>query len=117
LSNIYYDPEAYGLTPIAEIDYSSGSYEFDIRVVWKDRSGVLWTARDSGCSCPTPFEDHNLSTIDRVDTSALREEIHAQLSEDYGVYITPEEAHSFLRIVQVNHQTRIMRPPIIRRPK
>jgi hypothetical protein len=46
-----------GLSLVDYIDYSSGSYEFDYRAVWKDKEGRLWTARDSGCSCPSPFED------------------------------------------------------------
>ena len=48
--NIYYSPEKFGLTQIASIDYSTGSYEFDDRIVWQDASGKLWTDRDSGCS-------------------------------------------------------------------
>jgi len=62
--NVYYNPDSYGLRPVAEIGFSSGSYEFDLRVVWADAEGRLWTARDSGCSCPTPFD--NVGELDRV---------------------------------------------------
>ena len=61
-ANIYYSPEAYGLTVVADIDKSSGCYEFDTFVVWKDASGRYYWAEDSGCSCPAPFEWVNLST-------------------------------------------------------
>ena len=58
--NPYYDCEKCGLDLVGEIDYSSGSYEFDTRVVWKrKKDGRLLTARDAGCSCPTPFESHD----------------------------------------------------------
>ena len=74
-SNIYYSPEEFGLTPFAEFEYSDGCYQFDTRVVWKDKQGVLWTARDSGCSCPTPFEDYHLGNIDRlINTDEIRNE-------------------------------------------
>jgi len=48
--NIYYNPEKFGLKVVAEIDYSSGCYQFDLRIVWEDNNGNLLTARDSGCS-------------------------------------------------------------------
>ena len=73
--NIYYSPEKYGLSAFAEFEYSDGCYQFDTRVVWKDKQGQLWTARDSGCSCPTPFEGYNLSNIDMLmNTDMIREE-------------------------------------------
>jgi hypothetical protein len=63
-SNVYYNAGRHGLEPVAELDYSDGCYQFDLRVVWKDAEGRLWTARDSGCSCPSPFED--TTELDRV---------------------------------------------------
>jgi hypothetical protein len=47
-ANVYYDPAKFGLTPIGEIDFSSGSYEFDILAVWRDHSGAFRWGRDSG---------------------------------------------------------------------
>ena len=74
-ANIYYAPEKFGLTPFAEFEYSDGCYQFDTRVVWKDEQGLLWTAHDSGCSCPTPFEDYHLGNIDRlINTDTIRAE-------------------------------------------
>ena len=58
MSDVYYSPEKHGLKPVFETDYSSESYEFDLRVIWlHEESGRYYTARDSGCSCPCPFED------------------------------------------------------------
>lgn len=67
--NIYYDPKAFGLSTFGEIEYSSGCYEFDTLVIWEDERGGLWWARDSGCSCPTPFEDENRDTIQPIRTA------------------------------------------------
>lgn len=78
MSNVYYNPEDFGLTTIGEVEYSSGCYEFDLIVLWKRSDGVFVTARDSGCSCPSPFEDHNLTTLEPVHTLAeLRERLRA----------------------------------------
>ncbi len=66
--NIYSDPEKFGLTTIGEIDWSDGCYNFDYTVVWKRESdGKFVYAEDSGCSCPSPFEDAGIS-----DLTALR---------------------------------------------
>jgi hypothetical protein len=57
--NPYYNPEALGLETVAELEFSDMSYQFDTLVVWKHKdSGKFYTARDSGCSCPTPFEEY-----------------------------------------------------------
>lgn len=56
---LYYNPEKWGLEQVAMLDYSTGSYEFDYRVVWRSlRTGKYYTARDRGCSCPVPFENY-----------------------------------------------------------
>ena len=56
--NIYYRPEAHGLTIIAEANDPNACYSFNDFVVWKDEGGNLFYASDCGCSCPTPFEDY-----------------------------------------------------------
>lgn len=59
MSYIYYDPEDYGLETVAEYSFYEPDYDFDLCVVWRDKSnGSLWGATDTGCSCPVPFEDH-----------------------------------------------------------
>lgn len=72
MSNIYYDPEKFGLRTIGEVEFSSGSYEFDTTVVWQDvETGALYVGDDSGCSCPCPFEGmgrDNLHPIDGLQT-------------------------------------------------
>ena len=96
MSNIYYDAKDFGLEVVAEIEYSDGCYQFDTRVVWKEINGSkLYTMRDSGCSCPTPFEDYNLSNIDVLDFEALRREVNGELAGSYK-NISPETAQEFL---------------------
>ena len=55
MSNIYYDPEDYGLKVFTSVE-DEADYEFDMFVVWVDEAGALFYAEDSGCSCPEPFQ-------------------------------------------------------------
>lgn len=66
MNNVKYTPEAFGLQQIAELDVA-GSYEYDEVIVWRRLSdGTLWGAHDSGCSCPTPFAEHTLETLQPI---------------------------------------------------
>jgi hypothetical protein len=100
--NIYYSPEHFELEPVAEIDYSDGDYCFDLRVVWAHRpSGRLLTARDSGCSCPSPFEDYStIDSLDRLDVDELVRESR----RDGGANCTAAEVADFLRVVRRAHR-------------
>lgn len=55
--NPYYDPEKFDLAIVHEIDDPNASYEYETMVLWRHADGRLFYATDSGCSCPTPFED------------------------------------------------------------
>ena len=72
MSEIYSSPEKYGLRTIGEVEWSDGCYQFDLTVIWQDTTtGVVYYADDSGCSCPSPFEDtgrDDLTVIDRPQT-------------------------------------------------
>jgi hypothetical protein len=73
--NAYYYPEALGLTIVAVLEYSDENYCYDTCVVWQ-KDGALYMARDSGCSCPTPFEDYtSVESLERVDIGALESEV------------------------------------------
>ena len=47
-------------------------------VVWKHKDGRVFWAHDSGCSCPSPFEDYNnlsdLTELTEGGLKALKEE-------------------------------------------
>jgi len=65
--NPYYHPEKCGLEKVAELEHSSGSFEFDTQVVWRHLdSGKLYWAEDSGCSCPIPFEGTELEHMEEI---------------------------------------------------
>lgn len=56
--NPYYHPENCDVELLITIDEPNMSYEFNTTIIVKDNpTGVLYVTSDSGCSCPTPFED------------------------------------------------------------
>lgn len=66
-SDLYYQPHEFGLTPVGTIDWTDDSYSFDMTAVWYDaHNRKLYWASDSGCSCPSPFED--FTTLDTAST-------------------------------------------------
>lgn len=57
--NPYYNPDLCGLEIFDSID-TAGSYEFDMFVIWKKLDDeTLWWDADSGCSCPSPFDNYD----------------------------------------------------------
>jgi hypothetical protein len=56
--DVYYQPEIFGLKRVGEVEWSDGSYQFDLSVVWQDECGNLLYGEDSGCSCPGIFEEY-----------------------------------------------------------
>lgn len=76
MENIYYSPEKHDLEVFDEVE-TAGSYEFDTTVIWDDKDGNLYWAHDSGCSCPTPFE--NFSTV--ADLNVLNKDTFYNFDE------------------------------------
>lgn len=64
--NIYYDPEAFGLRLVAEMEFEGG-YSFDTYVLWVNDKKEFFVANDSGCSCPSPFEGHDLTSLVKIE--------------------------------------------------
>ena len=103
--NAYYYPENLGLKVVAEVEYSDRNYVFDTRVVWKDDQGNFYTARDSGCSCPTPFEDYtSKDSLDKLDYPELEREVRANVIDPTDEYsyknLSQADANDFLRTVR-----------------
>jgi len=48
----------FDLKELGRVEWRHESYEFDLTGVWVDEiTKVFYWADDTGCSCPTPFED------------------------------------------------------------
>ena len=73
--NIYYNPEKFGLSIFAYIQFIPDSYEFNTIVVWIDKNKDLFWYHDSGCSCNTPFDNVGLESLFPIKRSAVLNEI------------------------------------------
>ena len=62
--NPHYQPEKLGIIEVFEVQDDDLSYDFDILLFLVHSDGRVFSANDSGCSCPTPFEDYEGTTID-----------------------------------------------------
>jgi len=81
--DLYYQPEAFGLQTIGEVEWNDESYSFNFTVVWQSKEDpkVFYWAQDSGCSCPAPFEDFTSLDHDDVFKGTKHECIKALLDE------------------------------------
>lgn len=71
--NPYDSPDKFGLEIVRVYDEPDLSYEFNMVVVWRDKkTGKEYWAADSGCSCPSPFE--NVSSMADLHELALTRE-------------------------------------------
>lgn len=80
--NIYSSPEKFGLTTVGEIDFSDGCYQFDLTVVWRDATGQLFYCEDSGCSCPSPFEDEGVADLTACTPAGLQAHLEQRAVEE-----------------------------------
>jgi hypothetical protein len=72
--NVYYHPEHYGLSVVGEVFDPNMGWEFDIFAVWKDSNDRYYWADDSGCSCPSPFENYN--SLDELTSGTKRDALN-----------------------------------------
>jgi len=57
--DLYSQPEAFGLELVGSIDLDNESYQFNIlAVLHEPPTDKFYIIQDSGCSCPSPFENH-----------------------------------------------------------
>lgn len=57
-TNLYYHPEAFHLHTLGMLEEPDMSYSYNILAVFRHvMTGRVFYAQDSGCSCPTPFDD------------------------------------------------------------
>lgn len=75
--NVYYNPQDYGLEIVGELEWSEPCYDFDMTVVWKEKRGTYWIGDDSGCSCPSPFED--ITEKDELDGPYTKDGVRSAL--------------------------------------
>lgn len=90
--DVYYNPEMFDLTILSSADVAD-SYEFDMIVVWKHADGRFFIGNDSGCSCPSPFE--NFDSLDELTEVTNLAEI-AEFARDAWCYHSTSELNEGL---------------------
>jgi hypothetical protein len=101
--NPYYNPNELALT-LRSVEDEHLSWEFDILAFFATDDGRVYTASDSGFSCPTPFEDYEgedqkavLQLLERVESGSHAERIFKVWNKGYNSTKTktdPSEGHS-----------------------
>jgi hypothetical protein len=92
--DVYYQPEIFGLKRVGEVEWSDGSYQFDLSVVWQDECGNLLYGEDSGCSCPGIFEEYvnGAEDLEYVTFGQLQQRLEKRLAGGLGWGVDPEDA-------------------------
>ena len=82
-NNILSNPESFGLT-LVDCQDIAGAWEFDMFAIWSKGKRLFW-ATDSGCSCPSPFENYNsIEDLEHGPYIALVHAISTWGSHSYG---------------------------------
>ena len=89
--DVYSSPQKLGLDYIGDVEWDDEPYQFNMTAVWRDpQTGQIYWADDSGCSCPSPFEDVKsrddltAGTADELDAYLKWQLEHARYSEAAG---------------------------------
>jgi hypothetical protein len=79
----YYNPDKFDLEILGVLDLCYESYSFHDLVVWRHlETGQIYWAEDSGCSCPSPFED--LTSMDQLNTLDSWRDLAVLLNDRLG---------------------------------
>lgn len=79
-NNIYYNPEEFGYEVVKDIELDDEPWQFHLLVIWRDDNGNLVWGTDSGCSCPSPFEDHKPEDLEPYDRQVVQEYVRSRYS-------------------------------------
>jgi hypothetical protein len=75
--NIAYQPEKFGLEFHGSLDLEDEPYQFYIVGVWEGPEG-FYISTDSGCSCPSPWENH--MSMEDLTGPLTREQAHEEIT-------------------------------------
>lgn len=94
MTNIYYSPENYDLKVIDELELDEPCWSFDTFVVWRHSDGRLFYGHDSGCSCPSPFED---MTLDDLTEFSNPLDLYSVIRDKaWGDYLSDDDIHLWI---------------------
>lgn len=92
------DEIAEHLTKVGEVDLAEPCYDFNLLAFWvRKRDGQLLYATDSGCSCPSPFQDTQVRDLKETNLAGVLDVAHREVSE-YG-YSSAEVVQSVRELI------------------
>ena len=93
-----YGDSSFEVQVLASLYDPHASYSFDTILVFK-HDGKLHFERDSGCSCPSPFEDVSPESLKPFSFTALQAGVKDWSREDYDWYADEDKgAYSVLAV-------------------
>lgn len=87
----YNAPSKHGLELVGEISWSEPDYSFDLTAVWKKTRGEYYIASDSGCSCPSPFEDY--TSVESLEGPFTKQSLDSRLKSMIEERVRPDSWH------------------------
>lgn len=108
MMNPHYDYKELGWKMVT-FDQPDMYYEFNTLCFWKTPKGLVFTAEDSGCSCPNPFEYFDGKTaieieqkLERVGSLEQAKRTFDAWNKDYNdrPYLNPTEIEQEMRILE-----------------
>ncbi|QIK64126.1 hypothetical protein G7068_13665 [Leucobacter viscericola] len=95
MKNIHDNPADFGMIKVDEFDLSDGCWQFDYVMVWQSITDkrVFYVGTDSGCSCPSPYEDvQSIEDLERLNPDNPRPQIETlfRLGEQNYTYSAAE---------------------------
>ncbi|WP_431941638.1 DUF7574 domain-containing protein [Nocardia grenadensis] len=88
--DVYYDPDKFGLIKVGELTLEEPDYSFNIGLVlYHPDTQNFYYVEDSGCSCPSPFE--NFTSIESLGKPMKYEELWLKLRSVKGSTYSPPE--------------------------
>lgn len=92
-SDVYHQPEAFGLEVVTQMGDSEARWSFDLLVLWRrTEDGKLFWGSDSGCSCPSPFEEatHGVDDLHPLPETARDLDGELRRTRDAGGWVGGE---------------------------
>ncbi len=82
--NPYCSPKKLGLAMFTL--QKDPDYDFNIIAFWTPGGGVVYSATDSGCSCPSPFEDYEYADLKEFQQAMERVESFSTAKEKISTW-------------------------------
>jgi hypothetical protein len=96
MTNVMYNPQDFGLEYVCEVYLEEPNWDFYILRVLKNEQGY-WMGTDSGCSCPSPFENYN--GMEDLTGPLTAEQVREEAKSLWNGYDEPDFSSEMSKVV------------------